>query len=50
MTKWTSAPQDDRAHSAGHVFVLGFPRSGTTLLEQALAGHPATIALRKKNS
>ena len=26
--------------AAGHVFLLGFPRSGTTLLSQALAGHP----------
>lgn len=25
---------------AGHVFVVGFPRSGTTLLEEVLAGHP----------
>jgi tetratricopeptide (TPR) repeat protein len=24
-----------------HVFLVGFPRSGTTLLEQALASHPA---------
>jgi hypothetical protein len=29
----------------GHVFLLGFPRSGTTLLEQALAGHPAIAVL-----
>lgn len=25
---------------AGHVFIVGFPRSGTTLLEEILAGHP----------
>jgi tetratricopeptide (TPR) repeat protein len=25
---------------AGHVFVVGFPRSGTTLLEEVLASHP----------
>jgi hypothetical protein len=25
---------------AGHVFIVGFPRSGTTLLEEVLAGHP----------
>lgn len=30
-----------------HVFLVGFPRSGTTLLEQALAGHPAVTALEE---
>ena len=25
---------------AGHVFLVGFPRSGTTLIEEILAGHP----------
>ena len=25
---------------AGHVFIVGFPRSGTTLVEEILAGHP----------
>ena len=29
---------------SGHVFLLGFPRSGTTLLEQVLAGHPGVSA------
>ena len=31
----------------GHAFLLGFPRSGTTLLEQALAGHPNVVALEE---
>jgi tetratricopeptide (TPR) repeat protein len=31
----------------GHVFLIGFPRSGTTLLEQALAGHPDLVALEE---
>ncbi len=31
----------------GHAFLLGFPRSGTTLLEQALAGHPNLVALEE---
>jgi tetratricopeptide (TPR) repeat protein len=31
----------------GHAFLLGFPRSGTTLLEQALAGHPEVAALEE---
>ncbi len=30
-------PPDDRAN---HAIMLGFPRSGTTLLENVLAGHP----------
>jgi hypothetical protein len=29
------------------VFLVGFPRSGTTLLEQALAGHPRLAALEE---
>ena len=35
----------DHAGAREHVFLLGFPRSGTTLLEQALAGHPQVEAL-----
>jgi thioredoxin-like negative regulator of GroEL len=31
----------------GHAFLVGFPRSGTTLLEQALAGHPDVVALEE---
>ncbi len=31
----------------GHIFLLGFPRSGTTLLEQALAGHPGIANLEE---
>jgi hypothetical protein len=30
-----------------HAFLLGFPRSGTTLLEQALAGHPDVTTLEE---
>jgi tetratricopeptide (TPR) repeat protein len=33
--------------AAEHVFLVGFPRSGTTLLEQALAGHPQVVALEE---
>jgi len=32
---------------ARHVFLLGFPRSGTTLLEQVLAGHPHVRTLEE---
>jgi tetratricopeptide (TPR) repeat protein len=34
--------------AAVHVFLVGFPRSGTTLLEQALAGHPEVQALEER--
>jgi tetratricopeptide (TPR) repeat protein len=30
-----------------HAFLVGFPRSGTTLLEQALAGHPEVTTLEE---
>lgn len=33
-----------------HVFLVGFPRSGTTLLEQVLAGHPDVVALEEKGT
>jgi tetratricopeptide (TPR) repeat protein len=31
--------------AAGHVFLIGFPRSGTTLLEIVLDGHPRVVSL-----
>ncbi|MGH6870387.1 MAG: tetratricopeptide repeat-containing sulfotransferase family protein [Rhizomicrobium sp.] len=34
--------------AAGHVFVLGFYRTGTTLLGQILASHPAVVTLEEK--
>jgi tetratricopeptide (TPR) repeat protein len=39
-----AAPDPDRP---GHAFLLGFARSGTTLLEQALAGHPRLASLEE---
>lgn len=33
---------------AGHVFLMGFARSGTTLLENILATHPTVAALEEK--
>lgn len=32
-----------------HVFLVGFPRSGTTLLEQVLAAHPDVVAMDERN-
>jgi hypothetical protein len=41
-----SAAENPRG-AAGHVFLLGFPRSGTTLLEVVLEGHPAVVSLEE---
>ena len=47
------APGDDggadRKTARRHVFLLGFPRSGTTLLEKVLAGHPDAVTLEEVN-
>lgn len=32
----------------GHVFLLGYPRSGTTLVENILAGAPGVVALEER--
>jgi Flp pilus assembly protein TadD len=34
--------------AAGHVLLMGFPRSGTTLLEVVLDGHPGTVSLEEQ--
>ncbi len=46
---WRLAPAVTRLDDAPvqHVFLVGFPRSGTTLLEQALAGHRDVVALEE---
>jgi tetratricopeptide (TPR) repeat protein len=44
-------PADRRiTGAAGHVFLLGFPRSGTTLLEVILEGHPGVASLEENES
>jgi tetratricopeptide (TPR) repeat protein len=40
------APSD---RAASHVFLVGFPRSGTTLLEQTLAGHPSVVTSEERD-
>jgi tetratricopeptide (TPR) repeat protein len=48
---WREAPAagpDSRAPKA-HVFLVGFPRSGTTLLENVLAAHPDVASLEERN-
>ena len=33
----------DAGGTTGHAFLLGFHRSGTTLIEQVLAAHPGVV-------
>ena len=48
---WREAPQPRprAADPAAHIFLVGFPRSGTTLLENVLAAHPQVVSLEEKN-
>jgi len=48
-TRWAAGPDAPGADGGadGHVFLLGFPRSGTTLLEIALDGHPRVASLEE---
>jgi tetratricopeptide (TPR) repeat protein len=41
------AAEADSADPLGHVFLLGFPRSGTTLLEVVLDGHPQVASIEE---
>lgn len=47
---WRSDGAPLPAGVKGHVFLLGFPRSGTTLLEQVLASHPEVEALEERET
>ena len=46
----TTEPDDPRDGAIGHVFLVGFPRSGTTLLENVLASHPDVCTLEEKDT
>lgn len=41
-------PHDPARHGPPPVFLVGFPRSGTTLLDQVLDAHPALVTLEEK--
>lgn len=43
------APRPRAGDPKLHVFLVGFPRSGTTLLENVLAAHPAVVSLEEKD-
>jgi tetratricopeptide (TPR) repeat protein len=47
---WKAQPAmgPDFSGVRGHVFLLGFPRSGTTLLEVILEGHPDVVSLEEQ--
>jgi len=45
VADWSSTPEDDRTPP---VFLLGFPRSGTTLLDQVLSAHPAIEVIEEQ--
>lgn len=49
---WRGAPRPTGRDgpASGHVFVLGFPRSGTTLLEVVLEGHSRVVSLEEHES
>jgi Flp pilus assembly protein TadD len=46
---WPAQAAEDPAPSAAHVFLLGFPRSGTTVLEEALAAHPDVVTTQERD-
>jgi hypothetical protein len=45
---WTSKPAPTADGPKTHVFLLGFPRSGTTLLDTILMGHPGATVLEEQ--
>jgi hypothetical protein len=45
---WPPSPPA-ASDAAGHVFLVGFPRSGTTLLEEALASHPLVVSTQERD-
>lgn len=48
---WRPIPEsEDFGGERGHVFLVGFARSGTTLLEQILASHADIVALEEKQT
>jgi len=46
--QWRARPNAGSKQT--HVFLVGFPRSGTTLLEQVLASHPDVEAMEERDT
>jgi len=49
---WRAGAADvaGQAGERGHVFLLGFPRSGTTLVESLLGAHPDVVTLEERGT
>jgi tetratricopeptide (TPR) repeat protein len=48
---WAADPAGQgEAGETAHVFLMGFPRSGTTLIESALARHPDVVSLEERDT
>ena len=48
---WRRSASPERiSPAAEHIFILGFPRSGTTLLEVILEGHPRVVSVEESES
>jgi tetratricopeptide (TPR) repeat protein len=47
--RWAAgaAPEPTAGGAADHILLIGFPRSGTTLLEVVLDGHPGVVSLEE---
>jgi hypothetical protein len=48
IERWTAAPVSIEGATSNHVFLLGYPRSGTTLVENILASAPGVAALEER--
>lgn len=48
--RWVPQPGQATEAPRAHVFVLGFMRSGTTLLQQILAAHPDAVTVDERGS
>lgn len=46
--RWRRPAASDHAAPSRHVFVLGFPRSGTTLIDLVLEGHPQVASIEER--
>jgi hypothetical protein len=48
--EWVDGWTPSVPHDQAPVFLIGFPRSGTTLLEQVLDSHPDIVAIEEKQT
>ncbi len=46
----SAAAKRSQAGELQHVFLLGFPRTGTSLIESILVGHPKVVSLEERNT